>query len=595
MEEHVGLWWHRWVTRWADDRHLEACVTLLNMEKRIGLMYRAAGGNAITRIEPSASLTHDGPRGWLQRLAGSGQRAALPQLDAQVLALPSELAVFPRLSLNQDLYLWLAAMAAVYEHTGDWIADNRAATSRALQRFAGLRARHHRLVQEQLKVRPLLSQMRAKSVLAESAVQAALLGKDHETISVQPSEVWPVWIWLTVGENVSPFGPPSNQAESDSENGLSSEAIQSRTRRRAREVNEPDPRRALLMPSRVESIMSWSEFVKIDRATDDEDDPNAITAADDMDALSISRSSDTQASRVRFDLDLPSASQDDLPAGDGELVPEWDWRSQILLPKHCSLQYFTARHAQRFEPSAALRSTARQLRRRLEVLRAAPHWLHRQEQGDAIDVDAWVRFQSERQVDRSSPESVAIYMQRQRTERSMATLLLADLSLSTDAYATSQMRVIEVIRDALYVFGEALSASGDAFEMTGFSSIRRQQVRMHRLKAFEEEWSDYVRARVGAIKPGYYTRLGAALRGATKRLLQRPEQQRLLIVLTDGKPNDLDIYEGRYGLEDTRRAVQEAKAHGLLPFCVTIDEKHMTTCPCYLVSKVMRWYIVHKN
>jgi nitric oxide reductase NorD protein len=67
--------------------------------------------------------------------------------------------------------------------------------------------------------------------------------------------------------------------------------------------------------------------------------------------------------------------------------------------------------------------------------------------------------------------------------------------------------------------------------------------------------------------------MGAAMRDAIRRLSQRPERQRLLLILTDGKPNDLDVYEGRYGLEDTRHAVQEAREAGLTPFCVTIDEK----------------------
>ena len=147
------------------------------------------------------------------------------------------------------------------------------------------------------------------------------------------------------------------------------------------------------------------------------------------------------------------------------------------------------------------------------------------------------------------------------------------MSLSTDAYATSNARVIDVIRDALYVFGEALSATGDAFEVLGFSSVRRQHVRIQHIKGFGERWNDTVRSRVGALKPGFYTRMGAALRDATRRLGARPERQRLLLVLTDGKPNDLDIYEGRYGLEDTRHAIQEARDAGLTPFCVTIDHE----------------------
>jgi nitric oxide reductase NorD protein len=82
-----------------------------------------------------------------------------------------------------------------------------------------------------------------------------------------------------------------------------------------------------------------------------------------------------------------------------------------------------------------------------------------------------------------------------------------------------------------------------------------------------------VQARVGAIKPGYYTRMGAAMRWATKCLAARAERQRLLLILTDGKPNDIDVYEGRWGIEDTRHAVQESRAAGLLPFCLSIDEE----------------------
>jgi nitric oxide reductase NorD protein len=166
-----------------------------------------------------------------------------------------------------------------------------------------------------------------------------------------------------------------------------------------------------------------------------------------------------------------------------------------------------------------------------------------------------------------------VYARRIRGERSLATLLLADLSLSTDAHANTEARVIDVIRDALYVFGEALAGTGDAFEMLGFCSVRRQHVRIQHLKGFDERWNDTVRARVGAIRPGYYTRMGAAVREATRRLGERPERQRLLLVLTDGKPHDLDVYDGRYGLEDTRHAVQAAREAGLTPFCVTIDSQ----------------------
>ena len=82
-----------------------------------------------------------------------------------------------------------------------------------------------------------------------------------------------------------------------------------------------------------------------------------------------------------------------------------------------------------------------------------------------------------------------------------------------------------------------------------------------------------VRARIAALKPGFYTRLGAAIRHVSARLADEPSRTRLLLVLTDGKPNDLDHYEGRYGIEDTRHAIQAARHSGVRPFCVTVDRK----------------------
>ena len=106
-----------------------------------------------------------------------------------------------------------------------------------------------------------------------------------------------------------------------------------------------------------------------------------------------------------------------------------------------------------------------------------------------------------------------------------------------------------------------------------FSSRRRDPVRVHTLKGFDEAYGAAVRGRIQAIGPGYYTRMGAAIRYATDLLSEQPAGRRLLLLLSDGKPNDLDKYEGRYGIEDTRHAVQQARRQGLTPFCVTIDER----------------------
>jgi nitric oxide reductase NorD protein len=592
MEEWIGQWWHRAITHLAQPQRSHVQVELKDMQRSISLLYRAGGGDPAVRVTPAAASRHGGQRHWLQKVAGAGLRSAMPELDAQALALPPAISVFDSTELNRDLYLWLAALAAVFEPTGDWIADNRAATARALQRFAGLRERHHRLAAAHLAQRPLLTSLRAKDVPWEAAVQAALRGQEHSVLFVTPRDVAPVWLWLNAYE---PAGDAAAEPPSPSPRPNGTDAPPSpldEHRRRARKVQHQPSRNPMLLAAKTDSLTSWSELVRLDRGSDDAPDDNASAAANDMDTLSLARSEQTTASRVRFDLDLPSASADDLPLGPGTRTPEWDWRRNELRQDHCALQCVVARTAQPYRPPAHLQATARRVRRRLEILQAAPRWHKAQVSGDEIDMDAWVRFQSEACGGVHQSETPAVYAHMQRTERSLATLLLADLSLSTDAYATSNARVIDVIREALYVFGSALSATGDAFEMLGFSSVRRQHVRIQHLKGFNEPWGEPVQNRIGALKPGFYTRMGAAVRDATQRLSARPERQRLLLVLTDGKPNDIDIYEGRYGLEDTHHAIQEARAAGLIPFCVTIDHEAHQYLP--LLFGAQGYALVHR-
>jgi nitric oxide reductase NorD protein len=579
MEEWVGQWWHKAITRIAATPPNAERVLLADVQRSIALLFRAGGGDPAVRVAPAAASRHGGARRFLERVAGSNQRSAQSRLDPEVLALPPEIGVFEQRTLNHDLYLWLAALAAVFEPTGDWIADNRAASSRALQRFAGLRSRHAALVQAHLAQRPQLSGLRAAAVPFEAAVQAALRGEDHGALFVQPGQVAPVWLWLAADAPAQVEATPISTStagdgpDPDTEQDPAAQSEASKRRRRAKRADTGEERNPLLVAPKTESVTTWSEFVRLARGSDDEPDPNANAAADDMDTLTLARGKQTTASRVKFDLDLPSASADDQPLGPGRKTPEWDWRRRALLSDHCAVQCLVTQPQAPFVPPPHLRATAHRVRRRLEVLRAAPRNTRAQQSGDELDLDAWVRFQTEARGGVQHSDAPPIYTRRERGERSLATLLLADLSLSTDAYATSDARVIDVIRDALYVFGEALAATGDAFEMLGFSSVRRQHVRIQHIKGFGERWGEPVRARVGALKPGFYTRMGAAVRDATRRLTERPERQRLLLVLTDGKPNDLDIYEGRYGLEDTRHAIQEARDAGLTPFCVTIDHE----------------------
>ncbi|MBB1076242.1 VWA domain-containing protein [Rhodoferax sp. 4810] len=582
MEEAIGQWWHHAVTRWAATDFPQARVTLVQMERAIGILFRAAGGDAAVRLAPAAAHQQGGPRNWLQRLAGSGQRGAQTRLEPGVLALPAELATFAETTLNRDLYLWLAIQSAFFEPSGDWLADNLRATQAGLAHFPGMHRRYARLLAAHLAQRPQPARLKGAAAIAEAQVQSLLTTyaaapDGLPTLPVlDPLAVMPVCLWISAGG----AGVGADRTAGTDPSASSSATQSDKRRRQTQQANTDASRPALVLPFHSGSLMTWSERVSVNRGTDDEDDGNALEAANDMDQLTVAADGQTLASRVKFDLDLPSSSADDLPMGPGIALPEWDYRKACLLPDHCRLQVMQSRSDVVFAPAPALRRTARQVRRRLEILRDVPRAQHGQESGDDIDLDAWVRFHTDCTNGAAShSDTPAVYLRSSRCERSLATLLLADLSLSTDAYVNDHQRVIDIIRDALYVFGEALHAAADPFAMWGFSSVRRSHVRLQHLKAFDEPWGAAEKNRVGAIKPGYYTRMGAGIRYATQLLQKRPERKRLLMLLTDGKPNDLDIYEGRYGLEDTRHALHEARQAGLTPFCVTIDEEARSYLP----------------
>lgn len=575
MEEFVGKLWHNWVTKAAAGHYPEAAVKLAEVEKTAGILFRAFGGDPGLKVAAATAATHGARRKWLQRLAGSGEKVAQARRDAETLRLPPEITAFPEKALNRDLYLWLAALAASdVAPELPWFIRNQRASRAALARYPGLRPRYERLVSAHLAERIDPAKLQPDEAAQEEAIRQAL--RNPATVDGLPPlntkksrPPQPVLLWLIApeetvagqvadpGDNLPPEGSGSTEAEKEAH--------------KAEQVEAPDNKAPVLAMFRAESLPTWAEYVRVNRAYDDDEDPNAKNAARDLDQLSLTRDAETAVSRVKFDLDLPSAAEDDTPIGPGLALPEWDYRKGLLLERHCLLQPMIAHDAGRAELPAELAATAKKLRGQFAALAPQRHWLKAQPDGSELDVDACVRNHADR-ASGHTPETGG-YLAQARCERDLACLLLADLSMSTDAWISDSHRIVDVIRDSLLLFSEALSATGDRFGIYGFSSLRRQNIRFHLLKDFNGKYDAAARARILAIKPGFYTRMGAAIRQSASILGEQPAGRRLLLIITDGKPNDLDLYDSRYGIEDTRIAVHEARRMGLTPFCVTIDRE----------------------
>ena len=267
------------------------------------------------------------------------------------------------------------------------------------------------------------------------------------------------------------------------------------------------------------------------------------------------------------------------PADEEErlVYPEWDYRIRGYRQDGATVRL--QRPAPGSQPwvDATLerhRGLLDSIRRRFEMLQAEPLRLRRQLDGAEIDLEAYVDGHADYCAGLALPQ--AIYQTRRRGRRDMAIMLLIDISGSTDAWISGDRRVIDVEREALLLVCLALQSLGEPYAVYAFSGESSQSVDMRPVKRFDEAFGNTVARRIAALEPEYFTRTGTALRHTTALLMEQQVGHRLLLLLSDGKPNDVDQYEGRYGLEDTRQAVAEARLQGVFPFCLTVDRQAAT-------------------
>ncbi len=593
LEEIVGSTWHRFITKRAETLFPDEIVYLDDVRHTAGIFFRALGGEGGLRVENATDSDVYAKRTLLQRIAGLGDKTQYAWRDEETLRLPESIALFPSKQLNLDLYLWLTALSVVTVEQGDWVSRNQYRTAKTLALWPGLKQKYSMLVEAHLAQRPKLHDLSVGEAQQELAIRSALLNTS-EKIRLQYAKrpPQPVTLWLHPSPPAIEFNNTKPIHDPDLTDGPQSQKEQKQRpkRKQGNRTDMPEGNDGL-MSFRLESLWSWGEYSKVDRTSTEDDDDDVMQTADDMDNITVAQDSETTASKIKLDLDLPASNYDDIVLGEGIPVDEWDYKKQLLQKWHCRIIEMTARHVEAIELPKKLHFQARKIRRQFDMLRPQRHWLNRQTEGTELDLESYINFLSDRKNGHVNSDT-PVYRNLHKQSRDLSCLLLADLSLSTDAYVNNTSRVVDVIRDALFLFSEALSVTGDRFALHGFSSRNRNHVRFYNIKGFEDSYTNDIRGHINAIRPGYYTRMGAAIRHASRLLEQEASSQKLLLIITDGKPNDLDKYEGRYGIEDTRQAILEAEKKGLQPFCVTIDEKAEDYLP-YLFGK--NAYVVIKN
>jgi nitric oxide reductase NorD protein len=229
------------------------------------------------------------------------------------------------------------------------------------------------------------------------------------------------------------------------------------------------------------------------------------------------------------------------------------------------------------ETLGAHAAIVRQVRARFGLLRARRTRLRAQRSGDELDLDACVRAMVDLRMRRAPSDR--LYMHDLPARRTLAIALLVDVSGSTRAAVSDGQSILDVERMTVLLASEALDALGDPYAVLAFSGSGAHDVQIRTVKRFTGDGPDVVRRRIAGLTPMDNTRLGAAVRHATAVLNAQPAEQRLLLIVSDGKPNDVYGYQGAYAIEDSRRALADARSSGVHAFCLTVDREETEYLP----------------
>jgi len=554
FEESMGKVWDRYLNKKVHKFHEEQIVYFEDISRSLHIFHRLMGGEKAKELKITDKRYVETTRTLLEKLSFLGREFYLTWQDEEAVYLPASFAYFDTKEKNEMLYYWLVALAAQVKNINNrnLIEHNQQALHYLTKRYSGFDL----FYKDATKY--LMDKYEQLSFLKSLAEQS-----NQDLINEYPN---PLWIYppAVTANNVNTI-EEAEQVESAREDSDTSEELQMKKQtEQIDDKHETDGFLAFL----PESLMSIFEQVNVDRCEDDSFDEDALYHAEDLDEITIGQKQANLSARIKMDLELLSDDTVIYPLGKGHYLDEWDYKKNDYLVKYARILPQVTMNVIPIELPQRLKKTVKKIQAELDMLQLDRIKNDRLPYGDELNMDAWIEYISHQN---RSMHHQNFYTTYEKKTRDMSTLLLADISLSTEGGITQEIRIIDVIRDSLIVFSEALEKLEDKFAIYTFSSLQNKKVYFNIIKNFKDKYDALIRGRIDSIKPQYYTRMGAAIRESINILDKQQSANKLLLIISDGKPNDEDRYDGRYGIEDTKKALQEAKKKGITPFCITID------------------------
>jgi hypothetical protein len=253
---------------------------------------------------------------------------------------------------------------------------------------------------------------------------------------------------------------------------------------------------------------------------------------------------------------------------------EWDYQSQIHRPDWVTL-------VEKQQPLGDPRDIEQILIQHKQLANRIRHIIdamqpqgvvrqRHQEEGDAIDIDAAINAMISLRIGQIPDNKINTrYIHK---TRDLAVVVLLDLSESTNEKVPgSNESILDVSKQATALLSWAIDGIGDPFAIHGFASDGRHDLQYYHFKEFSQPYDNKVKARLSGMQGGLSTRMGGALRHAAYQLQQQSQRKKLVLLITDGQPADIDVNDPIYLHHDTKKAIEELTAQGVSSYCLTID------------------------
>lgn len=623
-EEFIGSFWHRLIADvGSETKYPQAAIYLNDNRRRLETFFRGLGGKAGIEIKAILPQSVNFRNQRLAQIGHSSTAVTRARFDGDYLFLPEVIDLLPHKIDNERIYKWLTSWAAVAGDDSPAVGNDPlrndiafirfacAMRARVFDRFPGMKEIYDSLLPALLDSRPK-RRLPAQEAAIEASIRA--LTGSHASIG-RASEIWqaivsptlpldhikarsgyktflPFVLWGEVvpGKPRKPYARQTPGHDDSNANDKSDEISRKAKRNKSDQIEKKNS----LLLHRFESILSWSEMMNISRSIEDDEKDAARKAADDQEELGLANIARKASTKLKFDLDLAPDDVVHERLAAKHIYPEWDYRKHDYHAAHCRVLAGPApemEHETQWQPDAAARRRIRAVKRQFEALRPKREIFMRQIDGDEIDMDALIRARCDQAANGDGSDQV--FRATREAARDLSVSVLIDTSRSSESWIEGR-QIIDISKEALTALAIGFAACGDDNAIYSFSSLRRDRVSILTVKEFGEPLEPRVFSRIGALRPGFYTRLGAAIRHVAKGLSKVASSRRLLLVLTDGKPNDLDHYDGRYGVEDTAKAIREARRDGVAVFGITIDKKARSYFP-YIFGRNAYAIINHAN